>query len=510
MGESRKNEQGFSMVEMLVVMLILGVVTIATTSITVATMRSTTLNTGIRENLDVTRIAMERVRDTVRGAFAICDDSTAATAHVWTDADGDMIIDSDEDFYFGFDAAGSTLQRWDDPAPAAARVTVIDGVIVAGSNFTYYGPGGGTPVAPVVDCSSGDPTGLEEVPVLELTVQVDSHPDSDADPETLQTSVRLRNATVAALSGGSTDNPPAVAWASPVEGAEIVSGTTVTLRATAADDSEVVSVAFAVDGTQLAVDSVGFDGWSTTWDTSGQPEGSRTLRATATDDAGKTRSVDINVSILAAGSPGVDAPPTVTMSSPADGQTVGGTQTLVAHASDDFGVAQVAFQIDGVTVATDTDPAGGWTASWNSASVSDGDHTITAVAADSAGQTGVDAIVVMVNNTSPRVSIGDLDGRAASLGANWIATAARVFVKDQTGNPIVGASVSYRFEDQLSTCTTQADGSCPEISRNMKKTDAEATFVVERITRGGYVYAASDNDDPDGDSDGTTLVIPRP
>lgn len=80
-------------------------------------------------------------------------------------------------------------------------------------------------------------------------------------------------------------------------------------------------------------------------------------------------------------------PPTVSLgpvSSP-----VSGTVALTAIASDDTGVAQVAFFVDGVLIGTTTtDP---YAVAWDSTSVPNGGHDITVVALDLAGNAGTSA-----------------------------------------------------------------------------------------------------------------------
>ncbi|GAA3181375.1 hypothetical protein GCM10010531_39460 [Blastococcus jejuensis] len=86
-----------------------------------------------------------------------------------------------------------------------------------------------------------------------------------------------------------------------------------------------------------------------------------------------------------AGPPPADDPPAVAVTAPTAGSTVSGTVELAASASDDVGVASVQFAVDGATVGTDTTAP--YSVAWNSGSVAAGDHSVTATAQDSAGQT---------------------------------------------------------------------------------------------------------------------------
>ena len=95
----------------------------------------------------------------------------------------------------------------------------------------------------------------------------------------------------------------------------------------------------------------------------------------------------------------VDAPPTVTITSPAGGSTVAGTTAVTATATDDVGVSSVGFAVDGGTIGLDQNGADGWSASWNSTAVADGSHVVSATATDSAGKTATTSISVTVANS---------------------------------------------------------------------------------------------------------------
>ena len=94
-------------------------------------------------------------------------------------------------------------------------------------------------------------------------------------------------------------------------------------------------------------------------------------------------------------------PPTVALTAPANGAQVFGTIPVKAGADDDSGVAAVTFFVDGVQLdAVDTiSPYG---INWNTTTIADGAHTLTAVARDAAGNTTTStAVTVMVTNSAP-------------------------------------------------------------------------------------------------------------
>ncbi|MCB8925693.1 MAG: Ig-like domain-containing protein [Ardenticatenaceae bacterium] len=140
---------------------------------------------------------------------------------------------------------------------------------------------------------------------------------------------------------------------------------------------------------------------------------------------------------------GGDNPPTVTITAPNNGATVSNTVSITASASDDNGVTQVEFQIDGNTLSTDTNGADGWSASWDTTTASDGAHSITAVATDTANQTGSNNISVTVNNAPPS---------SISLSVNAYKVSGRKFA-DLTWSGASGTNVDVYYNGTLYTTT---------------------------------------------------------
>ena len=102
---------------------------------------------------------------------------------------------------------------------------------------------------------------------------------------------------------------------------------------------------------------------------------------------------------LAVTTPAADTtPPTVMLG--AVPPTVSGTINLAATASDASGIAGVQFLVDGSPVGAE-DTSSPYELTWNSASVGNGEHKISARAKDGAGNTATSAAVtVTVTNTS--------------------------------------------------------------------------------------------------------------
>jgi chitodextrinase len=94
-------------------------------------------------------------------------------------------------------------------------------------------------------------------------------------------------------------------------------------------------------------------------------------------------------------------PPTVALTAPLNGATVSGTITITASASDNVGIAGVQFKLDSNNLGTEATTAP-YAISWDSRTVANGSHTLTALARDLAGNTTTSSSVVVTvqNQTS--------------------------------------------------------------------------------------------------------------
>jgi peptidoglycan/xylan/chitin deacetylase (PgdA/CDA1 family) len=105
--------------------------------------------------------------------------------------------------------------------------------------------------------------------------------------------------------------------------------------------------------------------------------------------------------------------PTVAMTAPSDGSTVSGSIQLSANAYADLysSMGHVDFQVDGTTVGTATSGSP-WTINWDSGSVGDGGHVITAVAVDANGLVSKSSVNVTVKN-----AVATVDPPTAQIGS---------------------------------------------------------------------------------------------
>lgn len=107
--------------------------------------------------------------------------------------------------------------------------------------------------------------------------------------------------------------------------------------------------------------------------------------------------------------------PSVSVTAPTDGSTVSGTVSLTASASDGVGVSGVQFKLDSTTLIGSEDTTDPYSASWDSTAVSNGSHTLSAVARDAAGNMATSTITITVSNSSS--SSGSSSSNTTSLAA---------------------------------------------------------------------------------------------
>ena len=135
---------------------------------------------------------------------------------------------------------------------------------------------------------------------------------------------------------------PTVSIAAPTGGK--VSGV-VPVDVAASDNVAVTRVDLLVDGKVLLSDSTA--PYSFSWDTSRLSDGGKQLHARSYDAAGNAGTSNA-VSVTVAND---TVAPTVLITSPANGSTVGGDVTVAVSANDDVKVARLSLTIDGKEVA---------------------------------------------------------------------------------------------------------------------------------------------------------------
>jgi hypothetical protein len=179
---------------------------------------------------------------------------------------------------------------------------------------------------------------------------------------------------------------PSVSIISPGNGAT-VSGT-ITVQVSASDNVGVVSVSLSVDG--AALKTLTTAPYNFTWTSDGN---THVIKATAKDAAGNSSSNSVTVGSSSGTTDNV--PPTVNITSPADGASVGGTIDVTVNASDNISVASVTLAVDGNVIGSVSSAP--FAFSWNTANVMEGTHTLLATAKDGAGNSASSTITVAKN-----------------------------------------------------------------------------------------------------------------
>jgi peptidoglycan/xylan/chitin deacetylase (PgdA/CDA1 family) len=146
-------------------------------------------------------------------------------------------------------------------------------------------------------------------------------------------------------------------------------------------DSGVAAIRYTTDGSDPTTSSTLYAG-------SFNISATTTVKYRAWDAAGNveaTKSQPILVDTNA---------PTVAITSPANGATVRGNIKIVTSPADaETGVASVRFYVDGVLVGTATGSP--WQTAWNTKKYTSGQHVLTAVATDRAGNTKTSAAITV-------------------------------------------------------------------------------------------------------------------
>jgi hypothetical protein len=119
-------------------------------------------------------------------------------------------------------------------------------------------------------------------------------------------------------------------------------------------------------------------------------------------------------SLFAVGGPPDLTPPTVSITAPAAGAIVSGVVTFSANASDDGGVVDVDFWVDGSVRGSDTTAP--YSISWDTVGLEERSYVLRATAADAAGNIGSAEIQVTVRNPAAGTELvanGGFEGSAS-------------------------------------------------------------------------------------------------
>jgi hypothetical protein len=155
-------------------------------------------------------------------------------------------------------------------------------------------------------------------------------------------------------------------------------------------------------------------------------------------------------------------PPSISLTSPTNGNTLSGNVTISATATDNIGVTGVQFQLNGTNLGAE-DKTSPFSISWDTAGVAPGQYTVTAIAHDAAGNAASSAPLT-INISSPSstlsVSIGG-SGSVTSSPDGILCTSGTCSASYGTGSTVTltaKAKKGWKFSGWSGACS--GSGEC--------------------------------------------------
>jgi chitodextrinase len=179
--------------------------------------------------------------------------------------------------------------------------------------------------------------------------------------------------------------------------------------------------------------------------------------------------------------------PSVSITAPTAGANVSGTTTITATASDNVGVVGVKFYLDPSTtngLIGSEDTSSPYSASWNTTTLSNGSHQITAIARDAAGNTQTASTVTVnvsnapaVDTTPPSVpsGLGSSGITTTSFTLNWNASTD----SGTNGSAVAGVANYQIFRSSSANGTFTSVGSSNTTSSNQSGLTASTTYFYK-------------------------------
>ncbi|MEH6617567.1 MAG: choice-of-anchor B family protein [Porticoccus sp.] len=213
---------------------------------------------------------------------------------------------------------------------------------------------------------------------------------------------------------------------------------------------------------------------------------------------------------------GLNIAPTASIEAPTG--PVSGSAVLVqinaTDVEDGAGTLTVEWRIDdgAWSVASYNGGTDRYEAGWDSSTVADGSHTITARVTDSGGKSASDSTEVTTANGNPVADMHvHLLSAATTLGrgGKWnVEITIMVFdASDPDTNEVVDATVTGVWSDGASgsgSCFTDINGICTITKNNINRKSSSATFTVNGISHATLTYDAIDN------HDGNSIIVNKP
>lgn len=158
--------------------------------------------------------------------------------------------------------------------------------------------------------------------------------------------------------------------------------------------SGINKVEFYIDDNLIGDDTVA--PYEMNWNTGNYLDGEHTIKAKAIDKVGLYSEASIIVKVD-------NTKPNISITEPINNSLLNGTINIKATANDVNGISKVEFYVGSSPIGEDDSSP--YEISWDSKSVSDGVHIITAKAYDVANNTNTASITVNIDNTGPILNI---------------------------------------------------------------------------------------------------------
>ncbi|MBM4248910.1 MAG: hypothetical protein FJ149_05665 [Euryarchaeota archaeon] len=300
----------------------------------------------------------------------------------------------------------------------------------------------------------------------------------------------------------------------PRQGATLTNSGDITLRVDFSNDSSGERMEVFVDGGLLTTVYAESDlgggnrGYVAALDPRPLGDGEHRLRAVVSDPDGNSASDTVSFYVRTC--------PVLTVQSPAEGATVGGTFTIRALASDTEGISSVEYRVDGsgAWVALSAAGAGAYAGAWNTGGLTDGDHRLEVRATDAAAPATTRVyrtaeVGVKVDNTAPDAPV--LQDPAAGgfiCGVHAIKATAR----DQYG--IRGVSLRFALPGgawlDAPDIPLDASGGCYAYALDTTRCkDGPATVTVTATDAAGNVRSSQHAFNIDNNAPVLTVNRPR-
>jgi hypothetical protein len=139
-----------------------------------------------------------------------------------------------------------------------------------------------------------------------------------------------------------------------------------------------------------------------------------------------------------------------------------------------------------------------------------GSDSFTYVANDGTADSNVATVTISVSPVASTMHVSNLDGSGSPVSkVKWDATVT-ITVHDVNDDPVTAATVSGRWSagtSGTSSCISDVNGQCDVQKTRINKNSSSVTFTVTDVTHATNSYDSDANHDPDGDSDGTSIVV---